>query len=64
MKGDQATQEPITTTRARLVEVTAVAGALPAHADGETLCMAGERLEIELLPQQLELICQAPKEQA
>jgi len=25
--------------------------------------MAGERLDLELLPQQLELICQAPKEQ-
>ena len=63
MKGDQATQESITTARARQVQVTAVAGALPAHADGETLCMAGERLDLELLPQQLELICQAPKEQ-
>jgi diacylglycerol kinase (ATP) len=62
MKGDQASQEPITTARARQVTVTAVAGALPAHADGETLCMAGERLAIELLPQQLELICLASKE--
>jgi diacylglycerol kinase (ATP) len=64
MKGDQATQEPISTAQARRVQVTAVAGALPAHADGETLCMAGERLVLELLPQQLELICQAPMEQS
>ena len=64
LKGDQATQEPISTARARRVTVTAVAGALPAHADGETLCMAGERLEIELLAQQLDLICPAPTEAA
>jgi len=63
LKGDQATQEPIRTARARQVQVTALAGALPAHADGETLCVAGEQLTIELLPAQLELICQAPQVQ-
>ena len=63
LKGDQATQGPIRTARARLVQVTALAGALPAHADGETLCVAGEQLSIELLPAQLELICQAPQVQ-
>ena len=63
LKGDQATQEPIRTARARQVQVTALAGALPAHADGETLCVAGEQLSIELLPAQLELICQAPQVQ-
>jgi YegS/Rv2252/BmrU family lipid kinase len=63
LKGDQATQEPIRTARARQVQVTALAGALPAHADGETLCEAGEQLSIELLPAQLELICQAPQVQ-
>ena len=63
LKGDQATQEPIRTARARQVQVIALAGALPAHADGETLCVAGEQLSIELLPAQLELICQAPQVQ-
>ena len=60
MKGDQATQEPITTARARQVQVTALEGVLPAHADGETLCVQGKQLTIDLLPSQIELICQTP----
>lgn len=63
LKGDQATQKPISTARARLVEVTALQGVLPAHADGETLCTQGKQLQIELLPAQLDLLCQ-PEERA
>jgi diacylglycerol kinase family enzyme len=59
MRGTQATQEPVWTRRARKVSITAVEGSLPAHADGETLCTAGERLELELLPGQIEMICAA-----
>jgi len=61
MRGTQATQEPIQTGRARCVVVTAVEGVLPAHADGETLCTDGRRLELELLPRQIEVICQPPE---
>ncbi|MFQ6101942.1 MAG: diacylglycerol/lipid kinase family protein [Anaerolineae bacterium] len=61
MRGTQATQEPIRTGRARRVVVTAIEGVLPAHADGETLCTEGRRLEIELLPRQIEVICQPPE---
>jgi len=56
MRGTQATQEPIRTERARRVVITAIKGGLPAHADGETLCVDGQRLEIELLPRQIEVI--------
>ncbi|MCU0523008.1 MAG: diacylglycerol kinase family lipid kinase [Anaerolineae bacterium] len=59
MKGTQATQKPISTGRANHVTVTAIDGALPAHADGETICTEGYRLEIRLLPAQLDVICQA-----
>lgn len=58
MRGTQATQKPIMTGRASRIIVSAVEGVLPAHADGETLCAAGKRLEIELLPRQIEVICQ------
>jgi len=58
LRGTQATQEPIRTERARRVVVTAIEGVLPAHADGETLCTDGQRLEIELLPRQIEVIHQ------
>jgi len=60
IQGTQATQEPIRTGQARRVIVTAVEGVLPAHADGETLCTEGRRLELELLPRQIEVICQPP----
>lgn len=61
MRGTQATQEPIKTERARRVVVTAVEGVLPAHADGEMLCTEGRRLELELLPRQLEVVCRPPE---
>jgi diacylglycerol kinase (ATP) len=61
LRGTQATQEPISTARARRVVVTAVIGSLPAHADGETLCTEGDRLELELLPRQTEILCRAPE---
>lgn len=63
LKGDQATQEEIITFRASRVDVTAVESVLPAHADGETLCTQGERLTIELLPAQIDLIC-LPQQEA
>ena len=57
LRGTQATQEPIRMGQARHVVVTAVEGVLPAHADGETLCTEGQRLEMELVPSQIEMIC-------
>ncbi len=61
VRGTQATQEAVQTGQARHVVVTAVEGVLPAHADGETLCLDGQRLEVELLPHQLEVVCQLPE---
>jgi diacylglycerol kinase (ATP) len=58
MRGTQATQNTIRTLRTRKLVVTALQGSLPAHADGETICTAGKELTIELLPQQIEMICQ------
>jgi len=57
MRGTQAGQPAIYGGRTRRIVVTAVEGVLPAHADGETLCVDGRRLELELLPLQLEVIC-------
>ncbi len=56
MSGTQAAHPAITTLRAARVTVTALAGSLPAHADGETLCTEGDRLSLELLPQQIEVV--------
>ncbi len=57
-KGDQATQPTIKTGRAARVTITAVEGSLPADTDGEIICVDGDKLEIELIPRQLEIICQ------
>jgi diacylglycerol kinase (ATP) len=56
MKGIQAGHPAIQTCQAKVVRVTAVEGILPAHADGETLCIDGKELSVELLPGQLEVI--------
>ncbi len=58
-RGTQATHTAIRTGRARRVVVTALEDALPAHADGETLCTDGQRLSLELQARQIEVVCQA-----
>jgi YegS/Rv2252/BmrU family lipid kinase len=59
MRGDQATQPEIKTGRAAHIRITSQDGPLPAQTDGEIICTEGSCLEIELLPLQLEIICQA-----
>jgi YegS/Rv2252/BmrU family lipid kinase len=56
LKGTQATQPEIRTARSAEVSVRAVEGTLPAHCDGETLCLAGDELRIEMIPAALEFI--------
>jgi diacylglycerol kinase (ATP) len=57
LRGTQATQEPVTTGQAARISIAAVKGSLPAQTDGEILCVDGQRLEIELLPRQIEVLC-------
>jgi diacylglycerol kinase (ATP) len=56
MRGTQSGHPAIRTARAAQVSITAVQGSLPAHADGETLCHAGERLEARILPKALQVV--------
>jgi len=56
LKGTQASQDPILTGQAHHLTVTALEGVLPAHADGETLCVDGVKLDLELLPSQIKMI--------
>ncbi len=56
MNGTQTGRAGITTIRTQQIVVTATKGTLPAHADGETLCTQGRRLELTLLPAQLEVV--------
>ncbi|GAB4492889.1 MAG: diacylglycerol kinase family lipid kinase [Anaerolineales bacterium] len=57
IQGKQEGQPEIKMRRARQVEVTALEGDFPAHADGETLCMAGSKLTVRLYPAELEVVC-------
>lgn len=56
MKGTQFKHKLVKLLRSRRVLVTALSGTLPVHADGETICTAGQHLEVEILPQQIDLI--------
>jgi YegS/Rv2252/BmrU family lipid kinase len=59
MQGSQANHPAIQMARSARVRVTAVNGSLPAHADGETLCVTGQQLELQILPKRLEMILPA-----
>jgi diacylglycerol kinase (ATP) len=56
MKGNQFKHSAISGGRTQRIVVTAVEGALPAHADGETLCTEGTRLEMEIVPNALQIV--------
>jgi YegS/Rv2252/BmrU family lipid kinase len=56
MKGTQVNHPKIRMCRSRIVRVRALVGKLPAHADGETLCTAGDALTIEMLHSSLPVV--------
>ena len=63
MKGTQAGHPAIEFRQARQVKVAALEGALPAHADGETLCVEGQRVEMAIIPQALEVVVPGPEKE-
>jgi diacylglycerol kinase family enzyme len=56
IQGKQEGQPEIKMRRSRKVTVTALDGDFPAHADGETLCIKGKALTLELIPDALEVV--------
>jgi len=60
MKGTQASSPHIVTGRVRKLDVTALDGGLVIHADGETICTSGVRVQVECLARQLEVLCPRP----
>lgn len=56
LNGSQAQSPHVKMLRARKIGVRAVQGAIPAHADGEIMCKAGQWVEVEILPSALELV--------
>ncbi|MEN8251630.1 MAG: hypothetical protein ABFS32_22095, partial [Bacteroidota bacterium] len=57
-KGTQETQDEVIILQANKLKITAVKGNLSAHVDGETLCEKGEAVEVEMLPNVLDIICE------
>ena len=56
LKGAQFAHPAITDGRTQRITITALEGSLPAHADGETLCTEGSKLEIEIIPHALQIV--------
>jgi diacylglycerol kinase (ATP) len=56
ISGTQKNHPAVKMTRARKVTIRAVEGSIPAHADGETICIAGQALIIDLYPAVLEVV--------
>jgi diacylglycerol kinase family enzyme len=57
--GTQGKHPAVDMTQARKISIRAIKGAIPAHADGETICTAGQSLTVELHPGALEVVFQA-----
>jgi diacylglycerol kinase (ATP) len=64
ISGKQEGNPAIKMPQAKSVSITAIQGAIPAHADGETICTAGSSLKIDLHPAALDVITQADGRQA
>jgi diacylglycerol kinase (ATP) len=56
ISGKQGDDPNIEMTHARKLIIRAVEGTIPAHADGETICTAGQSLTIELIPGALQVV--------
>jgi len=57
IRGTQVGRPGITMARSRRIAVTVREGCQVIHADGETLCLDAERVELELLPRRLRVVC-------
>jgi YegS/Rv2252/BmrU family lipid kinase len=56
ISGTQEGHPAIRMPQSSKVIVHAITGSIPAHADGETICVAGKELTVEIIPQALEII--------
>jgi YegS/Rv2252/BmrU family lipid kinase len=57
-KGTQKGDPAVSFLHTNKLEIHALEGSIPAHADGETVCEKGSSIRIELLPHKLEMIYQ------
>ncbi|NPV55725.1 MAG: diacylglycerol kinase family lipid kinase [Anaerolineae bacterium] len=50
MRGIQGGHKAVQFKRSKSVKVTAIKGTIPAHADGEAICTAGKEIDIQIVP--------------
>jgi YegS/Rv2252/BmrU family lipid kinase len=58
MGGTHQNHPAISMPSGKHIKIEALSGTLPVHADGETICEAGKYLEVDIMKQQLQLICE------
>jgi len=56
MSGEQEKDPAVTMDRTKEISIKAISGKIPSHADGETVCVAGEYLNIEIIPSAIKII--------
>jgi diacylglycerol kinase (ATP) len=61
MKGTQGDSPHIRTGRGRTVEIRALDGELVVHADGETIGIHAQSLQVECLPGAVQMVCRPPQ---
>lgn len=58
MNGTQQDHPAIQMPTGKSIVVEALKGSLPVHADGETICHAGKKIEVKIFKQKIDLVCE------
>ncbi len=56
--GTQKDHPAIKMPTGKFISIEALKGSLPVHADGETICFAGKKLEVKIVKRKLDLVCE------
>ncbi len=56
MSGEQEKDPDVTMDRTQRISIKAISGKIPSHADGETVCVAGDYIDIEIIPSAINII--------
>ncbi len=56
IRGTQLSQKSVYLEQTKTLQVTAIEGSLPIHADGETICTEGKSVSIQTIPNALQVV--------
>ena len=63
ISGEHVNHAKVNIKNAKKVIITALDGTIPSHIDGETVCTAGQKLEIEILPHAVQILQSFPSQE-